>query len=372
MTINEVPKFEYRKIEPYLLRFAIPGKIIKLEHLVQGLLHDTYIGYWQIEGGESIPQKKFIHQRINPVAFPDTKRMLDNVVKVVDFLYNHKKNPFPSKIELVLTADGDSYLEMDGEWWRTYVFVEESESHDVCPSSSHAEAFGRASARFIALLSDFPQSELHVHSPGFQDTEKRVNDLRAGWEKASSDRKHEAKDLYELVLSKREECSKISRALQEGELPVRTIHYDTKINNFLFRKGTAEVVCMIDLDLCMPGTALYDFGDLVRSASLPSYENGPDPDQNTCKLNLDFIEGVTRGFFSEKELTLTESERKLLPMAPASISYNLTARFLTDFLLGDRYFRVSRPLHNLERARVQWEVTQQLEGYSELISDICS
>ncbi|MCB0330262.1 MAG: aminoglycoside phosphotransferase family protein [Bdellovibrionales bacterium] len=335
--------------------FALEGELSRAERLYQGHLHSTYIGVRKIAG--SSREVRYIHQRINTTAFERTEWMLENTAKIASFIKSHPENTFPASLSVVETKSGEPYLLGNGEFWRSYEFVEDSISYDICPNVEKAFQLGRATGEFLFLLKDFPVAELQDHSPGFQDTVVRWEQLEHALATADSERREIGEPVVREFASMLEQTSRVSAALSAGSIPQQIVHGDTKINNFLFRENSDEVLCLVDIDLCMKGSVLYDIGDLIRSASAVGREDEP----NLEKVGVDnaTVLAIVKGFL-ESRLTLTTRERELLPDAGCTISFNLSTRFLADFLAGDRYFPVLHPQHNLERALAQWKVTKGL------------
>ena len=346
-TLTPVDPTELASLGETLSPFSIDGKLQGAKRLYQGHLHATYVGEWSNPDGVV---HRFIHQRINTEAFPETKGMLENTVAVLDFLNSRPDYSFPAKLILVPTKETGFFLERENEYWRSYKYVEGSISHDTCPDIAFAESLGRATGDFLYLLSGLSIEDLADHSPGFQNTEVRWEQLQGALVDAENERREESAELLKEVEQVRSEAVRISQAISSGKLREQVIHGDTKINNFLFSESSSEVLCLVDVDLCMRGSPLVDFGDLVRSACAIGREDEPDLDQVGVDPSL--ISSVTKGFL-ESQLELTEEERELLPLAGFTISFNLTIRFLADYLGGDRYFPVTRPHHNLERAKAQ-------------------
>jgi len=151
--------------------------------------------------------------------------------------------------------------------------------------------------------------------------------------------------------------------LLNAGLPERVTHNDTKVNNVLLDSTTGEALCVIDLDTVMPGLALYDFGDLVRTAASPAAEDERDLSQ--VSLRLPVFEALLRGYWEEASAFLTSAERRHLVVSGQLITFETGLRFLTDFLQGDTYFKVHRPLQNLDRCRTQFRLLECLEQQRE-------
>jgi Ser/Thr protein kinase RdoA (MazF antagonist) len=152
----------------------------------------------------------------------------------------------------------------------------------------------------------------------------------------------------------------LEAARAAGEMPVRVTHNDTKINNVLFDAQSGEAVTIVDLDTVMPGVALYDFGDLVRTGVCPAA--GDERDLGQVTVRPEIYQALVEGYTEATGDLLTETERDLMLFSGKLITFETGLRFLTDYLRGDRYFRTTRPGQNLDRARMKFELVRRLEG----------
>ena len=157
-------------------------------------------------------------------------------------------------------------------------------------------------------------------------------------------------------------------ALARGEIPLRVTHNDTKLNNVLLDSRTGRGVCVIDLDTVMPGLTAYDFGDSIRTGASTAEED--ERDLSRVQFSLPMFEAFTRGFLKEAGRTLTPREIELLPMGAKLMTLECGMRFLADHLNGDKYFRVHREGHNLDRARTQFELVRHMEENWQGMADI--
>ena len=82
--------------------------------------------------------------------------------------------------------------------------------------------------------------------------------------------------------------------LLDAKLPDRVTHNDTKFNNVLLDDATGEGICVIDLDTVMPGLALYDFGDMVRTTTSPAKED--ERDLSKVRMQFPMFEALARGY----------------------------------------------------------------------------
>ncbi len=151
----------------------------------------------------------------------------------------------------------------------------------------------------------------------------------------------------------------IQEALDTGRIPARVIHGDTKLNNVLFDEATGHARAVVDLDTCMPGYSLYDFGDLVRFTAATSDED--EPDLAKVGVDLALYEALVRGYVDGVGSSLNTEERELMPFAARLVTFTIGMRFLADHLAGDVYFKTERQGHNLDRARVQFRMVEVME-----------
>ncbi|MFA6694591.1 MAG: phosphotransferase, partial [Bacillota bacterium] len=152
-------------------------------------------------------------------------------------------------------------------------------------------------------------------------------------------------------------ATKLTDMTDSGEVPLRVTHNDTKYNNILMHKDTLEPLCVIDLDTVMPGLAMHDFGDAIRFAANTAMED--ERDLSKVGLNLDHYREFTRGFMSALQ-GLTKNEIDTMALGAISITIELASRFLADHINGDKYFRIHRENHNLDRARCQIKLAEDM------------
>jgi Ser/Thr protein kinase RdoA (MazF antagonist) len=257
-------------------------------------------------------------------------------------------------LDLVPAHEGKSFhCDADGNWWRVFPFIERTRAVDVVESPAQAFAAAKAFGEFQKLLADLPAPRLHDTIPDFHHTPKRFAALEKAVAADACNRAAAAKPEIELALQHKAICG----VLLDANLPERVTHNDTKLNNVLLDEVTGEGVCVIDLDTVMPGLALYDFGDMVRSMTNPAAEN----ERDLAKVEMQFpvFEALLRGYLAAADF-LTPTEKNLLPVSGQLITFELGLRFLTDFLSGDNYFKVQREGENLDRCRAQFKLFESI------------
>lgn len=340
-------------------RFTDLEDVAMVTTLGCGHINDTYkVSFHPGSGNDP-----FVLQRVNHRVFPDVPGMMANIRQVTDHQQRKisewkLRDSARRALQLIPTVDGhDLLVDADGNYWRAFCFIDGVRSIDVVETSAQVYEAARAFGEFQYQMADLPGIMLDT-IPNFHHTPSRVDALEAS---ISQDLRGRAKEVSaEIAFSRqnRDLAFTVADMLEEGRLPLRVTHNDTKINNVLFDAESGQGICVIDLDTVMSGSLLYDFGDLVRTATSLADEDERDLDKVTIEMTL-FSE-LVRGFMEKASAFITPEERELLPMSGALISYELGMRFLKDYLDGDLYFKITRPRHNLERCRAQFKRAEEI------------
>jgi Ser/Thr protein kinase RdoA (MazF antagonist) len=344
-------------------QFQISGRLEQAATHGSGHINDTFLASYDL-GGRVL---RFIHQRLNSHVFRDPVAHMANVERVLAHLHRRlaplgEAAAARRALTLVPARDGRAFVrDADGAYWRTYAYVEGTRSYDVALSPRHAFSAARAYATFGRLLSDLPAPRLHETLPGFHDTPARLRALRRAAESDSVGRARGVAEEIEACLSRVGLAATLSTRREGGALPERIAHNDTKMNNVLFDEGSDAALCVIDLDTVMPGLSAHDFGDLVRSAANLAAEDSADP--AAIGVDLPTFEAVAHGWIEGSAGELLPAEIDALVPGALVITLECAARFLTDYLEGDVYFRVGREGQNLDRCRTQLALLRSLEAH---------
>jgi Ser/Thr protein kinase RdoA (MazF antagonist) len=356
-------------LKPIFFQFAVKGDFAGAQLLKVGHINDTYL----VDSDSSGSREQFIFQRINHFVFRDPKRLMANFEKITHHIRAKLEktpgsNPDRETLNLLPARSGGCfYVAPDGEYWRAYRFV--GDVHIVNVATKPEEAFeaGRAFGCFQKLLSDLDASSLHETIPFFHHTPRRFARFKEVLENDTHGRAREARDAVAFVFEREPMTAVVTDALAGGRLPLRITHNDTKINNVLFDNRTGKAICVIDLDTTMPGSSLYDFGDMVRTTT--SFAAEDERYLAKVKLELEMFRALADGYLEEAQDFLTSQELDLLVFSGRLITYTIGLRFLTDFLEGDVYFRTHRPGQNLERARAQFALVRSMENLEQAMDD---
>jgi hypothetical protein len=340
-------------------QFRVLGDFVEASPYGSGHINDTYCSV-RNQGGTPV---RYIHQRINHQIFKNPETLMENIARVTGHLAGKEAGlPDASRriLTLVPTRDGMSFFrEANGNYWRTYIFIEKAKTYDAIETPKQAFEAARAFGAFQRLLADLPAPRLHDTIPDFHHTPKRFEAFARALQTDVRNRARDAGPEVAFALAHQAMTGVLVEALARGDLPERVTHNDTKLNNVMLDDETGEGICVIDLDTAMPGLVLYDFGDMVRTSTSPARED--EQDLSKVGVQLPVFEALVRGYLASAGAFLTPREKALLVFGGKLMTFEVGLRFLTDYLAGDQYFKVHREGHNLDRCRTQFKLVQSIE-----------
>jgi hypothetical protein len=343
--------------------FQIFGEFLGGEPYGSGHINDTYRATFN-QGGMPI---RYLLQRINHQVFTNPPELMENVRRVTEHIRG--KLSFPGDVTrrvltVVPTRDGQLlHRDAEGNYWRTYVFIENAQTFDAVETVEQARQAAAEFGRFQKQLADLPAPRLFDTIPDFHNTPKRFAALEKAIAADTWNRAADAKAEIDFALGRKPLASVLLDLSAAGEIPERTTHNDTKFNNIMLDAATGEALCVIDLDTVMPGLALYDFGDMVRTTTSPTMED--ERDLSKIEMQLPMYEGLVRGYLSTAADFLTPAERSHLAFGGKLITFEQGVRFLADHLAGDSYYKIHREGHNLDRCRTQFKLVESIERQEE-------
>tara|TARA_B100001059_G_scaffold225536_1_gene252854 strand:- start:251 stop:1186 length:936 start_codon:yes stop_codon:yes gene_type:complete len=281
-----------------------------------------------------------------------TRHINWKVLRVKRDLSGQTLNLFPAR-------GGRFHAEVEGDGiWRCYNFIEGCCTYDVVQNPRQAYEAARAFGSFQDLVSDIPLQNIEQTIPNFHNTPQRYENLMQAVAKDPLNRVEGVRKELDFARSNKGILSKLIDLSNSGVLPQRITHNDTKINNVMIDSATDKAICVIDLDTVMPGLALYDFGDMVRTAVSPAAEDERDLSKVTVRMAI--FEALVGGYLDGCDC-LCDAEIDNLAFSGKLITLETGIRFLTDYLLGDVYFKIASDGQNLDRARTQFQLVRQLE-----------
>ncbi len=350
-------------------QFAVQGEFVSGEEIDSGHINSTYCGTFRQADGSL---RRYIFQSINRNVFKDPYAVMRNVECVTrhinDKVLRVKKDLGGQTLNLFPARSGGAWVEDPaGGVWRCYNFIEGCVTYDVVENTRQAYQAARAFGSFQDLVSDLDATSIRETIPDFHHTRKRFQRLL---EVAAADpcgRLAAVRPEFDFVCQRESLTGMLLAGIAAGAIPLRVTHNDTKINNVMIDAETDEAVCVIDLDTVMPGLALYDFGDLVRSATSPAAED--ETDLSKVQMQMPMFEALVEGYLDSASAFINDTEIEHLAFAGKLMSLEVGIRFLTDHIEGDVYFKTHRPGHNLDRCRTQLKLVERIEAGENKMND---
>ena len=341
-------------------QFDIGGEYLGCEENFTGNINNTFKVTFMRDG----EIKEYILQRINKRVFIEPEKVMENIVRITEHIRAKVKERNESTRTNVLRAfpsiQDHSYYVVDdvGEYWRCYRYIKNSTTYDACDDLGLIEKMGMAFGKFQKDLIDFDANSLYISIPNFHNTKKRFNDLKEAISINPLKRVKKVETEISKLLSFEEKACELQEYIDQNTIPLRVAHNDTKCNNVSFDKDSGEVLAVLDLDTVMPGAVAHDFGDAIRFIANTRKED--DPNFKLVKIDLYKFESFTKGFLSETKESLTELEKQTLVLGAFTMTVEVAVRFLTDYILGDVYFRNKYPGHNVDRAKNQIALAENM------------
>ena len=340
--------------------FQLFGRFVEGAPYGSGHINDTFV----IAMDQAGRPVRYLLQRINNRVFRNVPALMENIQRVTEHARNTAVRNGGEDSRCVLTLvrslEGAAWhRDPHGAFWRCYLFIENARTHDLVGNAQQAFEAARAFGEFQRMLVDLRGPRLHETIPGFHDTRSRFGALKRAIAEDRAGRMRSVGAEIEFALARERMAGVVLDLMARGEMPERITHNDTKFNNVMLDDTTSRAVCVIDLDTVMPGSALYDFGDMVRSATNSAAED--DPDASKVTMRMDIFEGLVAGYIASAGAFLNAAELAHLAFAGKLITYEIGLRFLTDHLEGDVYFKTKRQGHNLDRCRTQFALVASIE-----------
>lgn len=351
-----------QEVRDIIGQFAIYGDLTSCKGFGNGHINTTLVSTFN-QAGVSV---KYTHQKINRQIFTRPDLVMENISLVTSHIrakLERQRVPFASShvLTVVPARDGRPYaIDADGEYWRTYLFVDHVFSYEKLDDSLVAGRLGSMVGRFQFQLSDLDGNRLHETISRFHDMRWRYEQFREALSRNAVGRAASCGDEIDFLFSNEERGVVITDLYREGKLRKGITHNDTKLNNVLFDEETHEAACVIDLDTVMPGTILFDTGDMIRTATITGEEDEQDLSLISCDVGM--YQALMEGYLSEAAVFLSPLERSLLAESGRTTTLIMAVRFLTDYLNGDVYYKISRPGHNLDRMRTQMRLIESMDA----------
>ena len=301
---------------------------------------------------------------MNTSIFPDSDVLMRNICGLTQYLENRGIET----LHVVFTKDGKPFYRGEEGCYRVYDFIENTVVYQVAESADVLKESGKAFGEFQSFLADYDSSELVEVVKHYHDTPKRFRDFLSSLNSDILGRSINCKKEIDFVLSHSDTFSKIVEGINDGSVPIRVAHNDTKLNNILMDKDTNKARAIIDLDTVMPGSLLFDFGDSIRFGASTARED--EQDLSKVHFDITLFQAYAEGFCNAVRGKITQNEIDLLPYSAYLMTIECGSRFLADYLSGDVVFLTQYTEHNLIRARTQFRLAGEMERQFDKMSAI--
>lgn len=374
-TRRKIDGVSSRDLEDALYAFGFGLQCSYVKPFGEGHINETYAVYMPTEDGDEFA---YILQRVNNNVFKDPAGVMENIFGVTEYLRNVIReeggDPDRETLSCIKTKTGCTYFEdSEGQPWRCYNYIPNSVCYQLVEEPEQFYQSGNSFGHFLKQLGNYPASSLKETIPDFHNTVKRFGNFQRALHRDIKNRAVTCRGEISFVLEREQDCGVLVQQQEEGILPLRVTHNDTKLNNILFDADTGKGLCIIDLDTIMPGLAANDFGDSIRFGAATAEEDEQNLD--LVHFDISLYELYVKGYLEATKDVLTPEEVESLPWGARLMTLECGMRFLTDYLEGDTYFKTAYPEHNLVRARTQFrlvdEMEQQFDRMKEIVKKYC-
>ncbi|GAB3429714.1 phosphotransferase enzyme family protein [Niabella aquatica] len=328
-------------------RYGFEGNDYTIKKFGSGLINNTWL---VLKGSE-----KYILQKVNNKIFTNPCLIADNIEKIQAHLSLYSSHYFfttPCK-----TIKGQSMVQLSGNYYRMFPYVNGSHTIDVVQSPQQAYEAASQFSKFTSVLSGLDINTLHITLPSFHDLSLRYKLFLDALEKGNQERRRETTNLTEELKAHSAIVDTYNHIKNNPAFKLRVTHHDTKISNVLF-DDDYKGICVIDLDTVMPGYFISDVGDMMRTYLCPVSEE--EKDFGKIEVRDEFYFAIVNGYKAFMNDQLTATEKQYFFYSGAFMIYMQAIRFLTDYINDDVYYGSRYPKHNLVRATNQSVLLRRL------------
>ncbi len=358
-------------------QFDVAGRLVSVKEHGDGNVNDTYMVVFRT----TFSEERFILQRISGAVFSEPMNIIYNMKLLTEHAHTKLEAEAATDAtdriwqlpKLIPTKTGDSFVvDENGDYWRAISLIASAHSYETVQNIEHAFEVGTVLGKFHDTVNDLPCEQLKDPLPGFHETPNYLAEYDAICRYKTNRRLLSAPKIadncHRFIEKRRHIVDVLESAKQRGLLKLKTIHGDPKISNIMIDDETGKGTCMVDLDTVKPGLIHYDFGDCMRSCCNPAGEDSEDISK--VIFDTDLCRAIAKGYMQFGRKFLTEADKDYLYDSIRLITFELGLRFFTDYLAGDRYFKIRYDGHNLHRARVQFKLVESIETREDIIKEI--
>lgn len=356
---------------PIAEQFAPSSRVIDVREFGNGNINDTYLVSTDAAERSRPEEEDFVLQRINTRVFRQPRLIMRNMRTFTEHMRRRARDEghrweMPRVIQ---ACDGlDFYIDPEGSFWRAISYVRGAQSFETIEDPGLAREVGYALGTFQYLISDLPVDKLADTLEGFHITPGYLQHFERIFSQNGYKSSPEVKYCLKFVERRRNLAYVLENAREEGRLQLRPVHGDPKVNNVMIEQSTGRAISLVDLDTVKPGLIHYDIGDCMRSGCNPL---GEETERwEAVQFDPEIGAAILEGYLTPARNFLTAADYEYLYDSIRLLAFELGLRFFTDYLAGDVYFKVKHPLHNLQRALVQFKLTESIEAHEADIRQI--
>ena len=357
-------------------QFSPSTRVTDVRELGNGNINDTYL----VSTDAALPEERqFVLQHINTQVFKQPTLIMQNMRRFTDHMRRRARgDALAHRWEMprvIPACDGqDFYIDPQGNFWRAISYVYGTRSFDTITDPALAREVGYALGMFQYLISDLAVDKLADTLEGFHIMPQYLKQFDQALSKNGLKFSAEVRYCLQFVEQRRAFAYVLERARERGRLRLRPVHGDPKVNNVMIDQVTGRAVSLVDLDTVKPGLVHYDIGDCMRSGCNPL---GEETERwEAVAFDPEIGAAILEGYLAQARRFLTDADYEYLYDSIRLLTFELGVRFFADYLAGNIYFKTRHPEHNLQRALVQFKLTESIEAHEadlrHIIQDIVS
>lgn len=334
-------------IETVLKQYDQTQSVISYKPFGDGHINDTFL--------VQTNSNRYILQRVNKKVFR-TDALVHNYYLFLNILKTYQQEQNVKITPTILKNRSGHFHIVDeaGYAWRLVEFIPGTNSYQISLNTDISFRAAEAMGKFQQFLNTLPAEKFEFTIINYHNPANRLRAFKEAVEKAPANLLNPAKKEIDFSFAQQNIVHEYDAVAPT--LPQRITHNDTKLDNMLFY---GENVLVIDLDTVMPSTVLFDYGDMVRTFTSPAAED--EKDENKVKFRTNHFKALTKGYLKGLSGSISPIEKNSLLLGARAIIYEQTLRFLTDYLLGNPYYKVKYPDHNLIRTKTQVKLLRAIE-----------
>lgn len=349
-------------------QFAPSMRILHVQEFGTGNINDTYL---VTTDAVAPADRQFVLQRINTQVFKQPRLIMQNMRVFTEHMRRRARQEQQhwEMPRVIPGCDGQDFsIDGEGNFWRAISYVHGARSFETIGDTHLAREVGYALGTFQYLISDLPVDQLADTLEGFHVMPRYLEGFDAAFSRDGYKSSPEVKYSLQFIEHRREFAHVLEQAREQGRLRLRPVHGDPKVNNVMIEETSGRAISLVDLDTVKPGLIHYDIGDCMRSGCNPLGEETEH--WEAVEFDPEIGAAILEGYLNQARRFLTAADYEYLYDSIRLLTFELGVRFLTDYLAGNVYFKIKHPLHNLQRALVQFKLTESIEAHEAEIRNI--